>query len=169
MRTSIGFRIDLDRGDMRRRRSGAEHRIVGLGGGEFVAGVRRQPAHFRIDRARHVAEGDEAIGAGDGNFAVFGDEIGGGGLEKMRGGVEHFVAHRLRGERRRAAGQHHAAAGIGAGAAAHGGAVALHDADVFDADAEMFGDDLGQRGLETLAVRGDAERRSDGAGRNRCG
>ena len=76
-----------------------------------------------------------------------------------------FSRTALRGKRRRAAGEHEAAAGIGAGAAGHGGAVALHDADILEAGAEMLGDDLRQRRLQPLPVRGDAERGGHRAGR----
>ncbi len=106
----------------------------------------------------------DAVGAGDGDFALFGDKIGSSGFEQVRGGVEHFLAHGLRGERRRAARKHHAAAGIGAGAAGDGGAVAMHDADILEADAEMFGNDLRQCRFKPLAVRGDAE----GGGHRAC-
>ena len=61
-------------------------------------------------------------------------------------------------QRRGAAREHGAAARIGAGAARHRRAVAVQDADVLDAHAEMLGHHLGQRGLQALAVRGDAER-----------
>jgi hypothetical protein len=160
----VGFRIDLDRRNMSGRGRGAEYRIVGHGGGKLVAGVRRQGAGLRMDGARHLPEGDDAIGAGNGDKTCFGDEVGGGGFKQMRGGIEDFVTHRLCGKRCRAAGEHHAAAGIGPGAAVGGGGtVALNDAHVLDPHAEMFGDDLRQRRLQALAVRGDAERRGHGA------
>ena len=159
----VGFRVDFQRGDVCGRRGRAEDRIVGFGGGEFVAGLRRQPRQVRIDRTRDLAERDRTIGAGDGDFSVFGDKVGGRRLEKVRRGVEQLLAHRLRRQCRRAAGQHHAAAGIGAGAAGNGRAVALHDANVFEAGAEMLGDDLGERRFQALPMRGDAERSGDAA------
>ena len=95
----------------------------------------------------------------------FGDQIGGRGLEQVRGGVEHLLAQGLGREPRGAAGEHRAAARIGAGPARHRGAVALQHAHVLDAAAEMLGDHLRERGLQSLPVRRDAECRRDGAGR----
>ena len=157
--------IDLDRRDVRRRGRGAEHRIVGLRRGEFLARLGRQPRHVGIDRARHVAEGHRAIRAGDRDASALGDEIGGRGLEQVRGGVEQLLAQALGGKPRGAARQHGAAARIGAGAARDRGAVALQHAHVLDAAAEMLGDHLRERRFQPLAVRRDAERRRDGAGR----
>ena len=76
-----------------------------------------------------------------------------------------FLRSSRAGERRRAARQHRAAARVGAGCRRQRGAVALHDADILDAAAEIVGDDLRQRRLQALAVRGDAESRGDRAGR----
>ena len=83
----------------------------------------------------------------------------------MRGDVEDLLAHGFGREPRGAAREHGAAARIGSGAAGDGRAVAMHDAHILDAHAEMLGHDLGQRGLQALAMGGDAERRGDRAGR----
>src|SRR5947207_15157060 len=56
------LRIDLDRGDMRRRAGRAENRIVGLARGKLVSGISRQAAHLRINSARHILEGEGSIG-----------------------------------------------------------------------------------------------------------
>jgi hypothetical protein len=141
------------------RRRGAEYRIVGLGGGKFVARVRRQSTHIRVDRARNLAKGHRTVGAGDRNLSTFGDKIGCRCFEQMRSRIEHLLAQRARSKRCRAAGEHKAPAGIGAGATRHGCTVTLYNADILETCAEVLGDDLRQRGLQPLSVRGDAERR----------
>ena len=150
---------------MRGRGRGAEHRIVSFGCRRVP---RARPAAARCiphrRRGQSRANVDGAVGAGDGDFAIRGDKVGGRRLEQVRSGIEQLLAHRLRRQRRRTAGQDHTAAGIGAGATGHGGAVALHDAHILEPGAEMFGNDLGERGLQPLAMRGDAERRGDSAG-----
>ena len=54
---------------------------------------------------------------------------------------------------------------VGAHAELHLVGVAVHDADIVDRDAEPFGDDLGERGLVTLAVLVTAGEDFDRAGR----
>src|SRR5262245_40900739 len=134
--------IDFDGRDVRRRRGGAEHRIVGLGGGEFASRFRRQTAHLVIDRACDFAKRHRAIRAGDGNPSIFGDEIGNRRFEQVRCGGKHLLPYCARGECRRAPGKHKTTAGVRAGAARNGGAVAMHDADVLEARAKMIGYDL---------------------------
>ena len=97
----------------------------------------------------------------------------------MAGNPERLVLERLSGANGRAAGQHRAAAGVGAGSLWGDGRVAADDPYRVQTDAQRVGDDLRQRGLVSLALRGDAERRGHaarrvhadegglGAGRNR--
>ena len=59
----------------------------------------------------------------------------------------------------RAAEDHRAAAPAGARAERRRRGVALHDGDVVDVDAEAVGDDLGDRGLQALAVAAAAHQR----------
>ena len=161
--------INLDNSQMGRAGRRPVDGIVSVAGLQLLARLDRQRSHVRINRLCDLLERHRAIGSCDGGEAAIDLDIVGTGFEQMRGDLLDFLAQDPRGVLCRTSAQNRAAAGIGSGRHRHRIAVALHDADILKFRAEIVGDDLGERRLQPLPVRGDAKRRGYRAGRSRGG